>query len=193
MRIVTNLCVYWDQAFFSTEKEGSHVKKRELPLLSADLHYRGFSTPVNDPLYRRPDDFDYQRLLANAPWNPHVGLYTRYGDVKELLSRADDKFTVMSVGDELTVEFDARRLPTLPPGWKRDFILHAHGWAKPGEPNAGFGRTVEPLPFLSMSAYPYGQGEEPPSGPDYQDYLRTYQTRHSRPLIPPLAPYRSRP
>ena len=193
VRIATNLCVYWDQAFFSTEKEGIHVKKRELPLLSADLHYRGFSTPVNDPLYRRPDDFDYQRLLVNAPWNPHVGLYTRYGDVKELLSRTDDKFTVMSVGDELTVEFDASRLPTLPPGWKRDFILHAHGWAKPGEPNAGFGRTVEPLPFLSMSAYPYGQGEEPPSGPDYQDYLRTYQTRHSRPLIPPLAPYRSRP
>ena len=193
VRIITNLCVYWDQAFFSTEKESRSIKKRELPLLSADLHYRGFSTPVNDPLYRRPDDFDYHRLLATAPWNPHAGLYTRYGDVKELLGEADDKSAVMSVGDELTVEFDASRLPALPAGWKRDFILHAHGWAKPGEPNAGFGGTVEPLPFLSMSAYPYGKDEEPPSHPDYQDYLRTYQTRRSQALIPPLAPYRAGP
>ena len=81
----------------------------------------------------------------------------------------------------------------LKPGWKRDFILHAHGWAKPGEPNAGFGKTVNPMPFLSMSSYPYGSNETPPTHKDYQEYLTTYQTRYSTPLIPPLAPYRSRP
>ena len=194
IRLTTNLCVYWDQVFFSNETMGGQkIIKSELPITSANLHYRGFSTPVSDPLYRKPDDFIYNRLLARAPWNPHIGFYTRYGDVRKLLDSADDKSIVMSVGDELTVKFNSSNLPMLKPGWKRDFILHAHGWAKPGEPNAGFGKTVNPMPFLSMSSYPYGSNETPPTHKDYQEYLKTYQTRYSTPLIPPLAPYRSRP
>ena len=191
LRMVTNLCVYWDQIFFATDQTCGTVRRTELPLVSADLHYRGFSQPIHDPQYRRPDDFDYQALMASAPWNPHVGLYTRYGEVKELLAEADDQSAVMSVGDELTVVFDAGSLPPLPAGWKRDFMLHVQGWAKSGDPNTAFGKSVEPMPFRAMSGYPYREPEGPPSDPAYQNYLRRYQSRRAQALMAPLAPYRS--
>ena len=191
LRMVTNLCVYWDQIFFSTEERCGTVRGTELPLVSADLHYRGFSRPINDPQYRRPDDFDYHALMTGAPWNPHAGRYTRYGGVKELLAEADDHSAVMSVGDELTAVFDADGLPSLPAGWKRDFILHVQGWAKSGDPNTAFGKSVEPMPFRAMSGYPYREQEGPRSDHAYQNYLRRYQSRRAQALIPPLAPYRS--
>ncbi len=187
MRIVTNICVYWDQVFFTAE-EAAAPAPVELPLVSADLHYRGFSTPVSDPAHLKPDYFDYANVLAEAPWNPMFGNYTRYGNTQELVSQADDRQVVMATGDELTVKFDARGLPALKPGWKRTFFLYAHGWAKDGEPNTAYSRTVEPLPFRQMSNYPYGPGERFPNSPEHQRYLREYQTRPRYVLIPPLSP-----
>jgi len=187
VRIVTNLCVYWDQIFFTTE-EGSAPAPRALPLAGADLHYRGFSTPASDPQHRKPDAFDYQRVMAAAPWNPLRGKYTRYGEVRKLLAQPDDEMVVMAAGDELTLEFDSRSLPRLKAGWKRDFFLRLRGYAKDGEPNTAFAWTVAPLPFSGMSNYPPGAGERAPSSPEYQKYLRQYQARPSYLLIPPLAP-----
>jgi hypothetical protein len=187
LRIVTNLCVYWDQIFFSLD-DALAPTPTELPLLSADLHYRGFSTPLSDPQHLRPDSFDYENVLADAPWNPAQGHYTRYGRVEKLLARADDQLVVMAPGDEITVRFDARRLPPLKPGWVRDFFLYTHGWAKDGEPNTAFASTVQPLPFRKMSNYPPAAQDVAPSGDDYRRYLRKYLTRPRMALIPPLAP-----
>lgn len=187
VRIVTNMCVYWDEAFFTTE-EGSVARTAEAPLLSADLHYRGFSTPVLDPEGVKPEHFEYANVLADAPWNPMTGNYTRYGDVRSLLGKADDHLVVMATGDELTVEFDAGSLPPLQPGWERTFFLYAHGWAKDGEPNTAYSKTVEPLPFRGMSGYPQTSDEKGPDTPEYREYLNQYQTRPRYELIPSLAP-----
>ena len=187
LRIVTNLCVYWDQIFFSLD-DAPAPTPTELPLLSADLHYRGFSTPASDPQHLRPDSFDYENVLAIAPWNPMRGLYTRYGPVEKLLARADDQLVVMAPGDEITVSFDARVLPPLKPGWVRDFFLYTHGWAKDAEPNTAFSATVQPLPFRKMANYPPGAHDPAPSSDDYRRYLREYLTRPRLLLIPPLAP-----
>jgi hypothetical protein len=187
VRIVTNFCVYWDQIFFTTEAAAA-PRPIELPLVSADSHYRGFSTPLSDPAHLRPDAFDYTTVLAEAPWNPMFGNYTRYGDTVKLVSQADDQMVVMATGDELTVKFDARRLPPLRPGWKRALFLYTHGWAKDGEPNTAFSKTVGPLPFRQMSNYPYGPGERYPDSPEHQQYMREFQTRPRYLLIPPLAP-----
>jgi hypothetical protein len=187
LRIVTNLCVYWDQIFFSLD-DAPAPPPTELPLLSADLHYRGFSTPLGDPQHLRPDSFDYENLLADAPWNPVQGHYTRYGPVEKLLARADDQLVVMAPGDEITASFDGRKLPPLKPGWKRDFFLYTHGWAKDGEPNTASASTVQPLPFRKMSNYPPAAQDPAPSSDDYRRYLREYLTRPRILLIPPLAP-----
>ncbi len=159
----------------------------ELPLVSADLHYRGFSTPSSDPRHQRPDSFDYLHVLAQAPWNPFAGNYTRYGEVEKLLTHTDDRLVVMSTGDEMTVRFRARSLPPLKPGWKRDFFLYTSGYAKDGEPNTAYSRTVAPLPFRAMPNYPY-EPESYPDGPQQRAYLREYQPRPAHALIPPLAP-----
>ncbi|MBI1738052.1 MAG: hypothetical protein HYR58_02255 [Acidobacteria bacterium] len=188
VRIVTNLCVYWDQVFFSVGDTPAPAPV-ELAMLSADLHYRGFSAPVSDPAHRQPDSFDYYHLLADAPWNPLWGNYTRYGSVEDLLRKPDDRSVVLATGDELTVSFDARQLPPLKTGHKRDLFLYLHGWAKDGDPNTATFRTVAPLPFRKMSQYPYGPGELFPNSPEHQNYLRTYQTRPGYALIPPLAPF----
>jgi Tfp pilus assembly protein PilF len=187
VRIVTNMCVYWDEVFFTTN-EGPAPEPRELPLLAAELNYRGFSTPVIDPEGVKPEYFEYTEVLAEAPWNPMFGNYTRYGDVSGLLRGADDRMVVTATGDQLTVEFDTRPLAPLRPGWKRTYFLYAHGWAKDGEPNTAFSRTVEPLPFREMSGYPYSDAERFPDSPEHIEYLREYQTRPRYKLIPPLAP-----
>ncbi len=187
VRIVTNLCVYWDQVFFTTD-EAPAPASRELPLVAADLHYRGFSTPVSDPRHVQPDYFQYEKVLAHAPWNPMVGRYTRYGAVRPLLTGADDRMVVMATGDEMTVRFSGRDLPPLRPGWKRDFFLAASGWAKDGEPNTAFAKTVTPLPFRAMGNYPPTREDRAPSNAAYREYESDYLTRPGYALIPPLAP-----
>jgi hypothetical protein len=203
LRIVTNLCVYWDQIFFTTEdrplpafsaSEGTSqspsllVRETELPLASADLHYRGFSAPASDPQHLRPDAFDYTHVLAEAPWNPLLGHYTRYGPVDALVRAGDDRLVVMATGDELSLRFSRRSLPPLRAGWKRDFFLYARGYAKDGEPNTAFWSTVEPLPFYQMANYPYSPQGLYPNTPEQREYLREYETRPAHLLIPPLAP-----
>lgn len=205
VRIATNLCVYWDQIFFalddrpvsaglalastpSSPEATGVAKPLELPLVSADLHYRGFSTAASDPEHQRPDSFDYVHVMVHAPWNPFSGHYTRYGAVDSLVKRGDDRLVVMATGDEMTVRFSARGLPRLQPGWKRSFFLYARGYAKDGEPNTAEGRTVEPLPFFTMSNYPYGPDEHSREGNQFEDYQREYETRPAHALIPPLAP-----
>jgi Tfp pilus assembly protein PilF len=187
VRIVTNLCVYWDQIFFTTDESPASASFA-LPLVSANLHYRGFSAVATDPSHRTPDFFDYTRLMKVAPWNPAEGLYTRYGPVGELLANADDRLVTMASGDEMTVAFSAQHLPPLRPGWRRDFFLYAVGYAKDGEPNTEFSRTVAPMPVRAMPNYPPPPGSPVPSGPSYQQYLRKYETRPGYKLIPPLAP-----
>ncbi len=187
VRIVTNLCVYWDQIFFTTD-ESRIQASFALPLVAADLHYRGFSEVRTDPDHLKPDYFEYTRLMTHAPWNPAQGRYTRYGPVSLLLAKADDRLVAMAPGDEITVRFSARNLPPLASGWKRDFFLDAYGYAKDGEPNTAFARSVDPLPFRAMPNYPPPVAQPAPSDNAYQQYLRDDQTRPGYCLIPPLAP-----
>ncbi|HJS97953.1 MAG TPA: FG-GAP-like repeat-containing protein [Terriglobales bacterium] len=186
VRIVTNLCLYWDRAFFTND--GRPVRPTgEVPLLSADLHYRGFSTPHPDPARVRPDEVSYTELDTSAPWDPAPGTYTRYGDVRSLVSRSDDELVVMAPGDELTASFDAAALPPLHRGWGRDFFIYLAGWAKDNEPNTLAGNSSSPLPFAAMLGYP-NTGSVPNRGAAYREYLHRYQTRRWHRLIPPLAP-----
>lgn len=186
IRITTDLCVYWDQIFFTTDE--SEIKPSfSLPLVSANLHYRGFSAVNSDPNHLRPDEFDYAKLMTHAPWNPAHGPYTRYGSVLPLLVSANNQLVAMSTGDAMTVKFSASGLPPLRPGWKRDFFLLAQGYAKDGEPNTAYARSVKPLPFDSMGNYP-PPAAKAPRGPSYERYLKDYQTRPAHDLIPSLAP-----
>jgi hypothetical protein len=193
VRIETNLCVYWDEIFLSEATGEPPVELTGLAPAAAELRFRGFSRPVIHPERKQPESFDYQTWMPLSMWNPTPGLYTRYGDVRPLLAEVDDQMAIMGSGDEIRLRFDARDLPALPAGWRRDFLLLVDGWAKDADANTAFSQTVEPLPFHGMSQYPYPDGERFPDDDVHRLYRETYNTRPALRLIRPLTSEPSRP
>jgi hypothetical protein len=184
VRIVTNMAVYWDEIFMSEDTAPPAVRLTELAP-AGDLHFRGFSRAVIHPERRQPESFLYPDPSPVSMWNQTPGLYTRYGDVAELLADGDDRFVVMGSGDELKLRFDARALPLLDAGSTRSFLLLVEGWAKDRDANTAHSQTVGPLPFREMSAYPYPAAEKYPESPRHREYLQRYNVR---PALRPLRP-----
>jgi hypothetical protein len=97
--------------------------------------------------------------------------------VLPLLLASDSKYIISNAGDETALSFSAAKLPTLPAGWKRDFMIRSVGWVKDGDLNTAFGKTVEPLPFHGMKSYPPAPGEAYPDAASYRQYQHEYNTR----------------
>jgi hypothetical protein len=177
VRIRTNMAIYWDQAFVAGDAWRTPVTVTPLGPQTADLHYRGYSKTFRKGGRYGPHWFDYAAVSTDEPWLPIAGNYTRYGNVLPLLGAADDMYAIFGPGDEITVQFDATKLPALPPGWRRDFLLYTDSWLKDADMNTAARGTVGPLPFHAMTRYPYGPGEAYPSDSMHQRYLETYDTR----------------
>ncbi len=184
VRIVTNLCVYWDEIFLTENDAPPTTKLTSAGLLTADLHFRGFSQAKIHPQRKQPEQFDYQVVNDTSMWNATPGNYTRYGDVRKLLAAPDDRLVIMGSGDEATLRPRCRlKLPPLPAGWKRDFLLLVDGWAKDADANTAFSQSVLPLPFHGMSRYPYPAAEHYPDDADHREYLSEYNVRPALRLI----------
>ena len=187
VRIVTNMELCWDEVFWTNEDgatsqgktESTDYRLTKLDLMKADLHYRGFSELIPQA-GNAPKRFAYESVTKESIWPPMSGNFTRFGDVKELIDDADDKQVVLGAGDEMTVEFSAVA-PTLPVGWKRDFIIYNVGWDKDADLNTIHGQSAEPLPFRAMTKYPYEPDESFPSEPRHIEYLKRFQTRLQSP------------
>jgi hypothetical protein len=82
--------------------------------------------------------------------------------------------------------FDPAAFPALKSGWTRDFLLLVDGWAKDADANTAFSTSVTPLPFHSMSAYPYKSGEHYPDDEAHRKYQKEYNTRPALRLLRPL-------
>ena len=177
VRIRTNMQIYWDQAFFSLGSPNSELTTSAMGPGSSDLHFRGFSREYRKGGRYGPQWFDYDEVSTEPRWLKLEGTFTRFGDVLPLLLESDDKYVIMGPGDEMTLSFDARRTPSLPPGWTRDFLLYTVGWVKDADLNTATGHTVFPLPFHAMSRYPYGPDEAYPDDEDHRSFLREYATR----------------
>ena len=67
LRIQTSHEIYWDQVFFTQAEERVEWKQIPLPMVGADLHYRGFSKRfVTDEM--SPEWYDYQQVTTTARW-----------------------------------------------------------------------------------------------------------------------------
>ena len=75
--------------------------------------------------------------------------------MRELLLKADDMFVISLPGDEISLSFDAGKLPPLRAGWTRTFLLYADGFSKEMDINSASPDQVSPLPFHGMTRYPY--------------------------------------
>lgn len=159
VRITTDLAIYWDRAQVG-EVLPSVVEAHKLELSQARLRWRGYSTPyLNED--RTLELYHYQPVLGYWPWRRHRGTYTAYGDVTDLVGRADERLLVAAHGDELELEF------LIPPefGGRQfgSFVFHAVGWGKDADPNTLTSGTVEPLPRRE-GTYPYGTDPRASSG-----------------------------
>jgi hypothetical protein len=177
IRIRTNMEIYWDQIFFSENDSSSPIISTLVKPVSADIHYRGFSRSFRKGGRYGPHWFDYSDPDTNRRWRDLSGNYTRYGDVLPLLTESDNKYIISNAGDETTVNFDAKELPGLKKGWKRDFLIHSVGWVKDGDINTALGSTVLPLPFHGMNSYPPSAKDSYPSDSELQKYNQEYNSR----------------
>ena len=184
--------IYWDQILVAraahTAGDGLEAvpyKHATIETASARLHARGFSAEVR-PDGREPARYDYSRVTLRSPWKAMPGRYTREGDVGPLLANADDMFAIAGPGDEIALEFDARRAGPLPAGWTRTFLLVADGFSKEMDINSASPDGVAPLPFHRMTRYPYAAPERYPDDPAHRRYQDAYNTRvvaHTIPLL----------
>jgi hypothetical protein len=179
LRLRTNMHVFWDQIFLAPilNRLAGDIPWRttSLKVSSAILEERGCMQEFS-PDGKQPTIYDYYRI-DKVPVNLQSGSLTRLGDVTELLEEPDDRFVIFGPGDEITVQFDGRKLPALPAGWKRSFLLRAAGYSKSSGPFIETGDTVAPLPFRKMSRFPYGPLETYPRTPRHDEYRRRYNTR----------------
>jgi hypothetical protein len=108
-----------------------------------------------------------------------IGAFTRYGDVTPLLQQGDDMFVVGRQGDQVNMQFSTADLAPPENGMVRDYFFVVACWFKdpPGAWGYMFDFTVDPLPFLAMTGYPYTTQEHYPNDPAHIAYLREYNTR----------------
>jgi tetratricopeptide (TPR) repeat protein len=181
LRLRTNLEIYWDSLEWAQGAPDARLKTTRLDPETADLHYRGYSV-IGKADESSPEVPDYNRLASSKQvWRDLVGYYTRFGDVRELLKGADDRYVIMNAGDEMSLRFQAP--PPPPGGWVRDFIIAGDGWIKDGDYNSTFSKTVLPLPYHSKQEYttPPGRLEDEEV---YRRHPEDWQTYHTRFVTP---------
>jgi hypothetical protein len=176
IRIATNLQIYWDNILIDRTSQNQSDRVISMPPARADLRFHGFplkieGTPPGNVKYV------YEQASATGPYTRPAGAYTRYGDVRPLLTDFDDRLAVFGSGDEVAVDFDPSHLPALPKGWVRDYFFVAHGYEKDMDFYAYHPTSVEPIPFRKMGTYPYPGKSFPLDDQHLRDWLE-YNTRY---------------
>jgi len=185
VRIRTNMRIYWDQILVGSAADAGGLRITRIDPATALLRERGYSLEVR-PDGMEPPVYDYGRVVHDSPWKTMPGLYTREGDVKELLSDSDDLFVIAKPGDEIAVAFAAPPGHALAQGRSRTFLLMGDGYSKEMDVNSAGPDRAEPLPFHRMSGYPYGQSQRYPDSRRHREYRGRYNTRRVVSPLPPL-------
>jgi hypothetical protein len=151
LRLRTNLEIYWDRLAWAAGVPDSVMQRREVSLSSADLQHRGYSQ-LSQACVRAPEIPDYNHLAASDhQWGTIEGYYTRFGDVRPLLEKSDDRYVIAASGDELRLRF--RELPAPVRGMLRDFVFVGDGWMKEGDYSFAHSATLLPLPYRGLKKY----------------------------------------
>lgn len=181
VRLRTNLEIYWDSLEWAKGLPDNPLKTVRLDPTVADLHYRGYSV-MSQANPSSPELPDYNHFEGTKQrWRDLAGYYTRFGDVRELLARVDDRYVIMNSGDEMSFRFAEQ--PPPPAGSVRDYLIVGDGWIKDGDYNSGFSRTVQPLPYHAKNIY-----NTPPDRLEdewvYRHHPEDWQNYHTRYVSP---------
>jgi tetratricopeptide (TPR) repeat protein len=182
VRLRTNLEIYWDAIHWAQGVPDAPVKTVTLNPSVADLHYRGYSVMHMPGAARAPEVPDYNEIEGTKQhWRDLIGYYTRYGDIRELLNKIDDRYVIVNSGDEMALRFPEQ--PPPPAGWVRDFVIKGDGWIKDGDFNSTFSKTVLPLPYHAKSEYNTRPGKLEDEWV-YRQHPEDWQNYHTRYVTP---------
>jgi hypothetical protein len=182
-RLRTNLEIFWDQLAWA-EKSTAAMNIRRLQPTSADLRFRGITRIEAKDASSPEAPLGYNRLERQVPrWRDLEGFHTRFGDVRELVTKIDDRYVLMNAGDEMQLRFKVLSPP--PAGWQRDFVFISDGWTKDGNLNTEHSQTVLPLPAHDRKEYPATARLQ--DDPVYRRHARDWQTYHTRYVRPQVA------
>jgi Tfp pilus assembly protein PilF len=177
VRLRTSMEIYWDYLGYAVELDKNLAKLQRPETKSADLRYRGI-VAMERKNRRSPELPVYDKLIHGPQaWRDLTGYYTRFGDVRELLTKVDDRYVIMNAGDEIAMQFPAPPAP--PAGWIRDFIWECDGWTRDGDYNTRHGNSVLPLPAhgIDTDARMPTRLEDDPV---YRRFPRDWRTYHTR-------------
>jgi Tfp pilus assembly protein PilF len=181
VRIRTNLEIYWDCVEWAQGMPDAPLKTARLEPNYADLHYRGYSS-ISRPDSGAPEVPDYNNVVSTKQrWRDLIGYYTRYGDVRELLTQIDDRYVIVNSGDEMSLRFPEPPAP--PAGWVRDYVVIGDGWIKDGDFNSTFSKTVQPLPYHAKQEYFTRPGPLEDEWV-YRQHPEDWQNYHTRYMTP---------
>jgi len=177
-RLRTNMEIFWDFLGYARGLDSKLARLQRPAPISADLRYRGILEMTQKDA-SSPELPHYDRVTRGfQPWRDLTGYYTRFGDVRELVAKVDDRYVIANAGDEIAFRFPVPAGP--PQGWKRDFIWECDGWTKDGDLNTRHGNTVLPLPAhgVKMTDAPPARLEDDPVYRRFPDDWRIYHTRY---------------
>ncbi len=179
LRLSTAFEIHWNRiALF--EKTALPAVAETHPT-ATDLHWHGYGAKEDLPAHL-PLTPIHEQTRDTPDWRlTPSGWVTRYGVVDELVAAKDNQLALIAAGDELTLDFNAARLPTQRPGTTRHFFLFTSGWDKDADFHVAQGWTVEPLPWHGMDSQRYGREPRPKLD---DGWIKQYNTRWigSRPL-----------
>ena len=134
--------VYFDSVRL-VARESLPAQPVECMLSRATLASVGFAKRTTG-LQKQPF---YDRTQRTPLWDCRFqhGLYTEFGDVRELLAEQGDALIVFGPGEEVALDFAS---PTLAPanGSTRRYVLETRGWCKDMDLFTRDGETIDPLP-----------------------------------------------
>ena len=141
--------------------------------------YIGIDTPPQQNVTIQkinPQAYLYQAFTGPSAASSN---FTRFGNVTQLVINEDDKFVIGRQGDAVSLQFSTGNLTAPADGMVRDYFFYDACWFKDENGNwgFGFGFTVDPLPFRSMSGFPYPLTEGYPTDAGHLSYLSEWNTR----------------
>jgi tetratricopeptide (TPR) repeat protein len=142
LRMRTNMEIYFDSIRL-VAREPLPAQPVELELVRATLASVGFAYRTTGP--QKQPFYDRGRLLPLWDCRFQRGLYTEFGDVRELLAREDGALVVFGPGEEVAFDF-ASPAAAPAPGSRRRYLLDSRGWCKDMDVFTRDGETIEPLP-----------------------------------------------
>ena len=186
LRLTTAFEIYWDSAVLCELADPGQNRETRISPSLANLRWRGFSQFMTLPSWL-PLTPDYNQVYQVPSWRrTPSGWCTRYGEVNELVQKADDSLVLLNGGDEISALFPVEELPPKPAGFVRDFFLHVTGWDKDADFHVGQGWRVEPLPFRGMDDQFYDRLVRPAEMSD--TWTKKYNTRWVGPMVLNRAP-----